>query len=240
MTILGAILFASILFTSCGGGKSDLSFKLKTTAIKGELSDYFTIVDRAYKVEKPEGYDHYLMKVEFKRTVKEYAFDVKDLQNRGYCSIYLDLYDESGTPIIVGDLNNGFTVFTPELLNVKPGETYFVEYSLTSDISELKKGKTFEFRSVVDKDKLMSTSSDAPSSSIDCDKFIKDYEAFAESYVKLLKKYKANPTDATILTEYTVSATKAAALQTDASSCTDPKYSAKLLEIANKIAKAAI
>ncbi len=74
--------------------------------------------------------------------------------------------------------------------------------------------------------------------SVDCDKFIQDYTAFVNSYIKILKKYKANPTDASILSEYTKAAQKAAKLQNNASSCNDSKYAAKLMELSNKIAKA--
>jgi flagellum-specific peptidoglycan hydrolase FlgJ len=55
-----------------------------------------------------------------------------------------------------------------------------------------------------------------------------------------MKKYKANSSDPSILTEYTEAAQKAMDMQKDASSCTDPAYASKLMEIANKIAKAAI
>jgi len=77
-------------------------------------------------------------------------------------------------------------------------------------------------------------------STTDCDTFIKDYEAYADSYIVVLKKYKANPTDATILTEYSEMAQKAVKMQEGAENCTDPKYATKLLEIANKIAKASL
>lgn len=73
----------------------------------------------------------------------------------------------------------------------------------------------------------------------DCDKFIKDYEEFADSYIKVLKKYKANPSDATIITEYTEMATKSLDMQTQAANCTDPKYVEKMTEIATKMATAA-
>lgn len=76
-------------------------------------------------------------------------------------------------------------------------------------------------------------------SSKDCDEFIKDYEEYVESYVKVLKKYKANPTDMTIVSEYTEMAQKAAEMQTNAEGCNDAKYTAKLLALSNKIAQAA-
>jgi len=101
----------------------------------------------------------------------------------------------------------------------------------------------------IDKDKdkaksVTSTSSKSeitesnPSMSVDCDKFIQDYTAFVNSYIKVLKKYKANPSDATILSEYSKMAQKAAKLQANASSCNDAKNAAKIMELSNKIAKA--
>lgn len=99
-----------------------------------------------------------------------------------------------------------------------------------------------------DKDKVKSVSSTSsnseitesnPSMSVDCDKFIQDYTAFVNSYIKVLKKYKANPSDASILSEYTKMAQKASKLQANSSSCSnDAKYAAKLMELSNKIAKA--
>ena len=73
----------------------------------------------------------------------------------------------------------------------------------------------------------------------ECDQFIKDYDAFADSYIKMLKKYKNNPSDASILTEYTEVSQKAIEMQTEAANCTDAKYAAKLTQIAAKLAKAA-
>jgi hypothetical protein len=76
------------------------------------------------------------------------------------------------------------------------------------------------------------------SSSVDCDKFIQEYTAFVNSYIKVMKKYKANPSDPTILSEYTKAAQKASKLQSNASNCNDSKYAAKIMELSNKIAKA--
>ncbi|PCH66516.1 MAG: hypothetical protein COC01_07810 [Bacteroidetes bacterium] len=72
-----------------------------------------------------------------------------------------------------------------------------------------------------------------------CDKFIKDYEEFVYSYIDIIKKMKANPSDMTIMSEYTEMLTKAAKMQTESADCTDPKYADKLLKLSTKIAKAA-
>jgi len=60
------------------------------------------------------------------------------------------------------------------------------------------------------------------------------------SYVEVLKKYKANPTDATILSEYSELSQKAAEMSKQSKDCTDSKYSLKLLELSQKITKAMI
>lgn len=75
---------------------------------------------------------------------------------------------------------------------------------------------------------------------VDCNQFLKDYSAFADSYIKLVKKRRANPTDPSILIEYTDAAAKALVMQKDAKACTDAEHAAKIMEIANRIAKATL
>jgi len=83
------------------------------------------------------------------------------------------------------------------------------------------------------------SSASANESSSDCDQFIEDYEDFVRKYIKIIKKMKANPSDMSILTEYTEMASEAATMQTDAAGCTDAKYSRKLGRLATKMANAA-
>lgn len=77
-------------------------------------------------------------------------------------------------------------------------------------------------------------------SSTDCNKFMKNYEAFINSYINLIKKYKANPTDATILSEYTEALEKVSVMGDKVALCTDTKYAVKLLELQNKLTKAVL
>ena len=77
-------------------------------------------------------------------------------------------------------------------------------------------------------------------SGVDCDQFVKDYSAFADSYIKLVKKRRANPGDASILIEYTDAAAKAMVMQKNAKACTNSEHAAEILEIANRIAKATL
>ena len=84
---------------------------------------------------------------------------------------------------------------------------------------------------------LLDNNNESTSSS-DCDQFIKDYEKFADSYIKIMKKYKNNPSDMSILKEYTDCMQEAKDMQTKAQDCNDPKYATKLKNIATKIAEA--
>lgn len=77
------------------------------------------------------------------------------------------------------------------------------------------------------------------STSNDCDQFIKDYEKFVNSYIVIIKKMKANPSDMSIMNEYTEMASNAATMQSDAANCTDAKYVTKLSQLVTKMANAA-
>ncbi|MBR5237021.1 MAG: hypothetical protein IKW06_06605 [Clostridia bacterium] len=79
--------------------------------------------------------------------------------------------------------------------------------------------------------------------------FLKEYENWVDSYVAILKKYSNNPTDMSILSDYTKMVTELAEWQTrtddmqqeleEASPAEIAEYSAELLRIAAKIAEAA-
>ena len=247
MTVFGAIIFASLIFTSCGGGKKEYSIKPSSTNVKGDLSSFFEVVDGSYKLEKGAGkYDNFKMKIQLKRKGGAFDFDAKDLESRGYFGLCCSLLGEGGTPVVLGSFE-GMGVGTAyegrkELITLKDGEVSWVEFTFGSG-AEMEKVKTFDINSSVDKGKQMSSSDDSgsstsTSSSVDCDKFITDYEAFVRSYIKILKKYKANPSDASILTEYTEAAQKASEMQTNANNCTDPKYASRLLRLSTKLAEA--
>ena len=79
----------------------------------------------------------------------------------------------------------------------------------------------------------------ASESKSDCDQFIKDYEEFVNDYISIIKKMKANPTDMTIMGEYSDMASKAATMQSDAKDCTDPKYASQIAKLGMKRASAA-
>ena len=80
------------------------------------------------------------------------------------------------------------------------------------------------------------------------EKFIDDYNKWTDEYIEMVNKYKSNPTDASILSDYTEMASEAAQWAEEADKFTDElkdsptdaaKFAEELLKISNKLAKAA-
>ena len=99
----------AFLLASCGGkkGNSDEAIKLtpETTHIKGELGDYFEVVDKEYTVTTNDLGD--LVSIEVKRTDVDYAFDIKGVEPYGYsgrgvnghAGFGIEILDENGNVI---------------------------------------------------------------------------------------------------------------------------------------------
>ena len=90
-------------------------------------------------------------------------------------------------------------------------------------------------------EELSETMEEASSSSSDCEQFCDDYEAFVDDYIEVLKKYKANPSDMSILTEYSSMMSKASSMQNASADCAgDLKAAARMSASAMKMAQAAM
>lgn len=254
LNLLVIAIMTSILTISCGGGsKSEIAkVKPEKVEITGDLSDYLQVVDGEYEVTDNFG-GHLSIKVKATKALPEGEMINKTSEIRA------SLLNESGMPVSgTGDLvcyvNNddkllnllkkgtGEEVISLSSLlteyNAKEHAGKVKKFSVSSTIKEKEAG-TVSASESSDNSYVSSDESVSASSSTDCDQFITDYEEFIRSYIAILKKYKANPTDASILTEYTEMASKAASMQTDASNCTDAKYAAKLTKLNTKIANAA-
>ena len=51
---LTAIVVIATIIASCGGGNSSVTIKPKTTTVKGDLADYFEVVNKDYVIKFDE------------------------------------------------------------------------------------------------------------------------------------------------------------------------------------------
>lgn len=104
----------------------------------------------------------------------------------------------------------------------------------------LQKAKFVQLTSTIQGDNNSTSSvGTANSSSVDCDQMLKAYEQFMIKYIEIIKKYKANPTDNTILSDYTQILTKNTDWSSKIASCaSNQEYAVKFTEVQLKIANA--
>ena len=251
------ILFSFLL--SCGGStgneKKIAKVKPQNVEITGDLSEYLQVVDNAYEIVDDFG-GKLSIKVKAKKPMLQSELVNKDVE------ISASILGENNMPVSgAGE----FTMFKTSkdkilsLLKKGSGEEVIelgADITQYDDVKHADKSKMFTVSSLL-KESLVLSSTNSPAddnqtpisnsddiasndvtSTTDCDKFMKDYEAFVNSYIKIFRKYKVNPTDASIMTEYTEAVEKATQLDKDGAMCTDTKYVTKLLELQNRLAKA--
>lgn len=242
INLLFIAVIATVLTTSCGGGQKSteengdgiVKIKPEKAQVTGDLSDYLQVVDNEYEII-PSSFN-YSFKFKATKSLTEQELKNKEL------GLTISLLNDNGMPIAgTSEIFLSSSSYDKLETLLKNGSGEEIIQFTTHNFSNFDKSKKFVVSSTM-KDNSSSSggSSTIEKSNVDCDKFIKDYEAFVNSYVKLLKKYKANPTDMTILNEYTEAAQKAAEMEGNAATCDDPKHAAKFLELANKIAQAAL
>ena len=251
MTVLATIIFASVILTSCKeDAKKDESIKIKpkTTSIKGDLGEYFEVVDKEYEIKKDEGEIFTLITVEVKRNNKDFSFPINNINPFGtnggedyHVGFGIELLGESGPITVIPATSDGMSgpydsKDITGLINLKKGETGYIRWS----VDKLDGLKSFQLSSALQKEDHSSSESLGDNSG-DCEQFCSDYEAFADEYVSLMKKYKANPSDATILSEYSEMVSKAAEMQESSIDCSaDTKVAARISKAIARIAKAAM
>ncbi|MDY0281901.1 MAG: hypothetical protein RBR35_15230 [Salinivirgaceae bacterium] len=269
MTFLGVIVATLVLMTSCGGSSSkkksitlpdaptDLKYEA-ITSIEGPLSKYVEVVPGSYLFELEKKEDRYslgysgIMNVKFK-FIK--PIDIKAGSGYNYYgpSLIGKALDAQGIPLDFKlSINKNKDLAT--YLKRGTGEEW-----LTLDVSgqgicnnvedaalqlaKYEKGKKIRFNSEIVEEKFESSSSSSNSSSkssSDCEEFLKGYEKFMNEYIAILKKYKNNPSDMTIMSEYTSLMMKATEWNTKVADCaSDAKFAQKISTIQKKIAKAA-
>ena len=265
MTIFGAMLIVATILTSCGGGNDKVSLILDNVTITGDSKDYIEVVPGTYEVKKIKGTlgEELQLSLKFKVTNSYDQNKIDEYTSIG--SLSLQITDQSGTPIDFNFSPAGVSDWDKikSLLKGQPGDEVTVLFKPSGFPNEekilevLKNGKGIEItraditnpktEPIIDNSTSSSDESDDDNStsssdaSGDCDQFCSDYESFANEYVDLMKKYKANPSDASILSEYTEIVSKAADMQESSKDCTaDAKFAARISKAVAKIAKAAM
>lgn len=218
MTIFGAILFASTILTSCGGGnKSDDKISLSdppndikyegVQLIDGPLSDYVEVVLGEYVLELKKNEDKFLlgydgtMKVKFKFLK---SLDVK--AGTGYNhygpSLLGKALDEQGAPLEF-DLDISADKDLATYLKRGSGEEWLTLHisgqgscenaeEAAEQLNKYKKGKKIRFNSEIVEEKFDSESSSSSSSSSESNEQSSssgDCDKFLKGYEKFMDEY---------------------------------------------------
>lgn len=252
---LCVLFFSSAVLTSCGDNQESLILKLDKVSINGDSKEYIEVVPGEYELKKVKDElesDQLQISIKF-RVKKEYDQSKLD-ENTGIGNLSLRIIDQSGSPLDLefdpADVADYDKITS--LLKGKVGDEVTVlfrpvgfapEETLLNDI--LKNGKNIEITSAditnPKTEPIIDNSISIDSETGDCEQFCSDYEEFANEYVSFMKKYKANPSDMTILSEYSEMMQKASEMQESSVDCAaDPAVAARVTKVLSKIAKAAM
>lgn len=233
-------------------------------SLKGDLKDYYLVVDKQYTIVKNEGtFSNNMITVELKRTDEDLPFGQPQIvgyartpdNNDDYYEVGfgIELLDESGNVVIKkGATETGMSgVYSPddvvEMASMAPGDQGSIRWSFQED--KLKNVTSFRVLSVY---KLTSgsggssasddssTSAVTTTSANNWDSVIDDYEEFIDKYIVLLKKAKAGDMDA--VSEYATILTKAQEIQgklSNAQSSLSTSQVARFTKIMTKMASVA-
>ena len=208
-------IILSILLSSCGDKKSNV--KLQNTKVEGYLSDYLEVVDGVYVPDKDKALvPSWTIKVKVKAKAA-YTEDDYGLKDGNHGPLYLDFYDDKGTPLTGFDnLESDYQDDTKlaDILKKGSGETW-VTFKKFTDLNQEKYPDNITGFSInskkIEKDEstLSSDNSNTSSSessaasksgSEDWDKVLSDYETYVDDYLKIMKKM--NNGDASAAAEY--------------------------------------
>ena len=264
ITFFGAISFALLILTGCSGSKD--KFKLPdppvdllyegVQLIDGPLSDYVEVLPGTYLFEIEKEESEWSKRYKGKMNVK-FKFN-KPLEVKagvGYNqygpSLLGKVLDEQGVPIDL-DLDIYASKELAAYLKRGSGEEwltllFFGFGSIESEdeakklLDKFNKGKKIRFNSEIIEEKFESASSSSSTSSSsdssdDCDEFLKGYEKFMDDYIAIIKKYKKDPTNMSIMTDYVNLLSESSDWESKSESCMDdPKIASKIAEIQIKI-----
>lgn len=233
------IAIVAICLASCGGKKNseetnseetnseEIVLTPETTQIKGDLGDYFEVVEKEYTAIKDLG-TSVMVSIEVKRTDTDYSFDLKGVEPygtsgmgvTGHAGFGIEILDEKGNVIekqaATADGFGGMysSDDMKDALKLKAGETGTVRWSFHFD-SDKKPAKfrltsAYEEVDSSDWDSGSSSSSDddtdsyssysSSSGSQDWDALLNSYEQYVDKYISYMKK--AAKGDMNALAEY--------------------------------------
>lgn len=266
-----SIAIMAVCLASCGGKKDSESeeenkepivLTPETTHIKGDLGDYFEVVDKEYTVTNDWGD---MVSIEVKRTDVDYSFNLKGVEPFGTfgqsvkanAGFGIEILDENGNVIDkVAATASGLGAMydsedMKEALKLKAGETGTVRWKFSFD-SE-KKPVKFRLTSAYetadssssssyddDDDDSDSYSSSSSSGSQDWDALLDSYEQYVDKYISYMKK--AAKGDMTALSEYPALMEKAQEFNSElqgAKGDMSASQWARYIKITNKMTKAA-
>lgn len=231
-----AIAIMAVCLAACGGKKDseekeEIVLTPETTQIKGDLGDYFEVVEKEYTVTNDFGD---MVSIEVKRTDADFSFDLKGVEPygtygkgvTGNAGFGIEILDENGNVIekVAATASGLGGMYSSddmkEALKLKAGETGTVRWSFHFDGD--KKPAKFRLTSAYEEvdssdwDSDSSSSDDDSSSSDDDDDTdsysssssgSEDWDALLNSYEQYVDKYisymkKAAKGDMSALSEY--------------------------------------
>ncbi len=220
----------AVSLTNCKGKEENeiksITVKPKTTIIKGDLGDYFVVVEHDYEIKSENSFDNEgLISVEVKRTDKDFSFPVDNINPFGtnggekyHVGFGIEVLGDAGPKVIKQATEDGMGgPYSSEdviaLMKLKKGETGFIKWTIAMS-DDL---KTFQLSSASEKSDgsvAVSESSDevvSTTGSEDYDKMLNDYDEYVTEYVKFYKK--AMNGDQSAITEYPAILEKATKFQ---------------------------
>lgn len=197
---------------SCSKSK-DATLSPESSVVKGELKEYFTVVEKPYVVKYDENdwLSPYTICIELQRTDVPFTFNTDGIEPVGTSGsgvygnfgIGIDVLDADGNMVLTKSPAEGGMsgVYSHEdlknLLTLNSGETGFVRWSAKEFEKYDNKNFTFRVSSYLKIDKMsQSKSSSRSSSSSEWDEILDDYERFINRYVSVLKRANQGDFDA--------------------------------------------
>ena len=174
----------AICFVSCGEKKekgekissdNEIALTPETTHIKGDLGDYFEVVDKKYLVTDDWGD---MVTIEVKRKDLEYAFEIKGVEPYGTYGKGVTAHAGFGIEILD---KNGNVIEKVAATSSGLGGMY--DSNDMKEALKLRAGETSAVRWNNDSSSLSSSSG-----SQDYDELLKSYEQYVDKYIAFMKK----------------------------------------------------